>query len=76
MTADDRLLTTEDLAAMLRLPKRTVADWRQRSGGPPAVKIGRHVRYRPADVEAWLTSRTAPQLGPDALAALLPEADR
>ena len=57
VTDDDRLLTTDDLAAMLRLPKRTVEDWRQRGGGPPTVKLGRHIRYRPADVEEWLAAR-------------------
>ncbi len=36
------------------MPLATVYRWRTRGGGPRGVKVGRHVRYRDADVEAWL----------------------
>ena len=37
---------------------KTLADWRVRGVGPAYARVGRHVRYRPADVDEWLSSRT------------------
>ena len=34
----------------------TLVVWRYRGQGPVAVKIGNRLRYRPADVEAWITA--------------------
>ncbi|MCP2359688.1 putative DNA-binding transcriptional regulator AlpA [Nonomuraea thailandensis] len=31
----------------------TVYAWNSRGGGPRYMKIGKHVRYKLADVEAW-----------------------
>lgn len=53
MTTVD-LLTTDDLASYLAVPRQTLAYWRCRGDGPPFLKVGRHVRYRHADIEAWL----------------------
>ncbi len=50
----DRLLGPRDVADWLDVPLQTVYAWRHRSEGPPGFKVGRHVRYRRADVEAWL----------------------
>lgn len=50
----DRMLGPEDVAAMLDVPVRTVYAWRHRGTGPPGYRVGRHVRYRREDVEAWL----------------------
>jgi len=50
----DTLLSTSQLAAYLQVPEKTVANWRYRGGGPPAVKVGRHIRYRSVDVDGWL----------------------
>jgi excisionase family DNA binding protein len=49
----------EELAARLQVPPKTLAQWRSDGTGPPFVKIGRHVRYRRADVDRWLDGRTA-----------------
>ncbi|TFC01087.1 DNA-binding protein [Cryobacterium adonitolivorans] len=38
-------LTQQELAEMLRLPERTLEDWRLTHTGPPYLKLGRHVRY-------------------------------
>ena len=46
-------LTVDELAARLRIPKATLYQWRSRGEGPRAVRIGRHLRYRLADVERW-----------------------
>ena len=49
-----RLLSPQDVADWLGVPLATVYRWRHVGGGPRGSKVGRHVRYRPADVEAWL----------------------
>jgi excisionase family DNA binding protein len=46
-------LTQQELAEMLRLPERTLEDWRLTRTGPPYLKFGRHVRYDLHDVLAW-----------------------
>ncbi|WP_454858432.1 helix-turn-helix domain-containing protein [Promicromonospora soli] len=49
------LLTPQEVADLLRIPVRSL--YVQRSAGrptPPGVKIGRHLRYRLSDVEAWI----------------------
>ncbi|MET8272554.1 helix-turn-helix domain-containing protein [Streptomyces sp. NPDC005096] len=56
----DRYLTPEDLAAMLTVPIETVYHWRKRRiGPPPGFRVGRHVRYDPAAVRAWIDQQTA-----------------
>jgi excisionase family DNA binding protein len=47
-------LSPEELAAYLKLPSvQTVYQWRTRGYGPPGGKVGKHVRYDQADVDAW-----------------------
>jgi DNA-binding transcriptional regulator YiaG len=53
------LLTPADLAKQLQVPIATLEKWRSRATnntGPAFIKIGRHIRYDPADVEAWLVT--------------------
>jgi excisionase family DNA binding protein len=52
--ADERLMTIADLSMMLGLPIDTLYGWRHRGEGPRGYRVGRHVRYRPSTVEAWL----------------------
>ncbi len=54
---DERLLTLADLSEMLGVPIHTLYKWRQRGDGPTGYRIGKHVRYRRATVEAWLEGR-------------------
>lgn len=53
------LLCVDDLVDYLRVPRSTLYAWRSRGGGPPGIKVGRHVRYRRNDVEKWLDERKA-----------------
>lgn len=52
----ERLLTLEEVADLLRLPVATL--YRQRYVGEPpgslGFRVGRHVRFRGADLEAWI----------------------
>lgn len=49
---------TAGTAAYLNAPERTLEDWRYRGDGPPFVRMGRRIRYRRADVDAWLVKNT------------------
>lgn len=54
----ERLLSPEDLASILQVSVKTI--YNRRSNGsslPPALNLGGQVRYRQADVQAWLDAR-------------------
>ncbi|MFF7601951.1 helix-turn-helix transcriptional regulator [Streptomyces mirabilis] len=54
----DRYLTPEDLVELFDLPSvQTVYQWRRKHIGPRGFRVGRHVRYDPEDVRAWVKSR-------------------
>lgn len=53
------LLTVTEVAELLSVPVKTMYAWRYHGDGPPAIKVGRHLRYRPDDVEAWLDQQAA-----------------
>jgi excisionase family DNA binding protein len=52
------MMSPQELADFLNLPLATIYRWRHLGEGPRASKLGRHVRYRRADVEAWLDARS------------------
>lgn len=54
MTEADRLLRTLEVSEWLGIPVSTLYQWRYRGVGPRSIRVGRHLRYRPSDVEAWL----------------------
>jgi len=51
---DAALLSPEALADYLAVPVKTVYNWRSAGKGPRGIKVGRHVRFRMIDVQAWL----------------------
>ncbi len=53
----DRYLTPDDIAEMFEVPKETVYQWRRKRTGPPGFRIGKHIRYDPADVRAYVMQR-------------------
>ncbi len=48
------LLTPEEVAEITALSVQTLAQWRSQKRGIPYLKIGRAVRYDPAEVQAYL----------------------
>lgn len=52
------LLCVDDVAAMTGIARQTLYKWRSDGSrrGPRATIIGRRLRYRREDVEAWLDS--------------------
>ena len=57
MKQTDHLMTTQDLADYLEVPRATIYAWRHRRQGPPGFRVGRHLRFRFRDVEHWITER-------------------
>ena len=50
-----RLWTAQDVAAYLTVPIATLYQWRYLGTGPTAYRVGRHLRYQPEAVQAWLS---------------------
>ncbi len=46
------------LCSFLGIKPATAQRWRWAGGGPRFIKVGRLVKYRPEDVEAWLQRHT------------------
>jgi uncharacterized Zn finger protein len=55
------LWDTDDLAEFLKLPPKTLREWRYKGTGPDYVRVGKHVRYHPADVLEWLENTSTSQ---------------
>lgn len=55
--AIEPLWTVQDVSAFLGVPVGTLYQWRHRHTGPRACRVGRHLRYDPAAVRAWVTER-------------------
>lgn len=45
--------TQAEIAEIIKVPERTLEDWRLNHLGPPYMKLGRHVRYDLLEVVAW-----------------------
>lgn len=53
MEQDTTLLSTKLLSRRWTIAPRTLERWRAEGRGPRFVRIGRHVRYRKADIDAF-----------------------
>lgn len=54
-----KLMTAEEAAEYLRVPIRTLYDWRLKKTGPPSLRVGKFVRFREVDLEEWISERLA-----------------
>ena len=57
----DQLMTLEEVADYLQVPVKTLYDWRHKGVGPSGMRVGRYVRYRRADIDAWLETCRDPE---------------
>ena len=59
-TQRDALLTTTELAEFLNVPVNTIYKWRATKRGPASAahRVGRHLRWNAAAVDAWLSDST------------------
>lgn len=55
--SDNAPCDTHRAAVLVGLAEQTLRKLRIVGGGPPFIKIGKAVRYRPSDLDAWLTAR-------------------
>ena len=53
------LINEKQLSTLTGIPAKTWQHFRYVGKGPPFVKIGRSVRYRPSEVESWLATNKA-----------------
>lgn len=52
-----KLLTVEDVAALVHTTPQAIHSQRHRGIGPRGVRIGKRVLFREEDVNAWLDGR-------------------
>jgi len=57
--SDAEWVSPADLAAEFGIPITSVYQWNSKGTGPRAAHIGRHVRYRRADVAKWIEAQYA-----------------
>lgn len=50
----DRLWTIQEVSVFLGIPVATLHQWRYLGTGPEAYRVGKHLRYNPVAVQAWL----------------------
>lgn len=60
---NNELIDETAVARRLACEGKTLQAWRCRGGGPAFIKVGRLVRYRPVDIEAWIESRRVANTG-------------
>ncbi|MEU3853094.1 helix-turn-helix domain-containing protein [Streptomyces sp. NPDC029554] len=53
-TLPERYLSPADVAELLGVPVETLYQWRRKRTGPPAFRVGRHLRYGPARLRQWV----------------------
>jgi predicted DNA-binding transcriptional regulator AlpA len=59
----DEWLRPEEAAAVAKLSKARLETLRRIGGGPRFERTGRRVRYRRADIDAWVRGRAAAGTG-------------
>lgn len=55
----ERLWALSDPSEFLGVPVATIYYWRSLGAGPPGYRVGRHIRFDPDQVRAWLTTQAA-----------------
>ncbi|MEU1209438.1 helix-turn-helix domain-containing protein [Nocardia sp. NPDC005825] len=57
MADDEVWLSTDEVAARLKIPKKTLASWAGAGRGPRFARMGRYRRYRLSDLLSWEKSK-------------------
>ena len=53
------LWTVHQVSEFLGIPVQTLYAWRYEGTGPKAYRLGRHLRYAPAEILRWLEEGAA-----------------
>jgi predicted DNA-binding transcriptional regulator AlpA len=56
MSTVEPLWGVQEVSEFLGVPVKTLYQWKWRGVGPPVRKVGKHLRYVPAKVQAWVDS--------------------
>ncbi|HZC73347.1 MAG TPA: helix-turn-helix domain-containing protein [Jatrophihabitans sp.] len=59
MSSEPDLMTTREVAELMRRPQETLRFWRFIGQGPRSFKLGRAVVYERADVFTWIAEQKA-----------------
>ncbi len=52
------LMTTSEVASLLKVAEITLRKWRLNGAGPRFVRCGANVRYQRDEIERWIAART------------------
>ncbi|MGW0230896.1 helix-turn-helix transcriptional regulator [Actinopolymorpha singaporensis] len=55
----ERLWSVHDVSEFLGIPVATLYRWRCTGSGPKSIRIGKHLRYDPVEVYAWVREQQA-----------------
>ena len=59
-TGVEPLWTVAEVAGYLQVPVKTIYNWRSEGvDSPPAHRVGKHLRFEPDEVRAWVQRRAA-----------------
>lgn len=56
----DKMLTAQEVADALGVPLATLYSWRSTGKGPRGFRVGKHLRFKASDVDAWLERQADP----------------
>lgn len=54
---NDPLMSSQEVADLLQIPRATLNNWRYRRQGPTGFRVGRHTRYLRSDVLGWIDAQ-------------------
>ncbi len=54
------LLSVPDISTKLGVPPATIYQWRYLGKGPRGIRVGRHLRFRQADLDKWIEEQADP----------------
>lgn len=63
--SDPEYLTAPALAAKLGVSPYTIGRWRREGKGPPSVRVGATIRYRPESVAEWASEQENARRAPE-----------
>jgi excisionase family DNA binding protein len=55
LTLVDGVLSLSELCAQLQVSAQTIYDLRSQGRGPRGFRVGRELRFRVSEIDAWLT---------------------
>ncbi|HYT88107.1 MAG TPA: helix-turn-helix domain-containing protein [Gemmataceae bacterium] len=57
------MFTVKETAMYLNVPVATLRWWRAQGTGPPAAKLGKHLRYDKDELDQWIAEQKRKENG-------------